>query len=290
MFNKAPTIALVAPSSIPQTSSLEASIALVESWGYNVVSGRNVAARHRYNAGNAAQRVDDLTWAMTDPQIDVVWLARGGYGLAHCLPRLPFDRFLDKVVIGYSDATALLGALRQSGNKSRLVHGPMLETLATDVDDETRATIRNLIAGDPAISLQGTSVDRAPLEPISGRVVGGNITVLASLAGTPWSPRSNDSILLLEDIGEAAYRIDRCITQLILCGAFEGVRAVGLGEFVRCSIPAEADYTPESLVSDLLEPLGLPVVRGLQFGHGSRNLAWPYGGLARLSQATIEFR
>ncbi|APZ42109.1 S66 peptidase family protein [Acidihalobacter ferrooxydans] len=283
------TIAIVAPSGIPDTESLHAGAELVKSWNHQIVFGRHVFARNHYNAGTPAERVEDLIWAMTAPEVDVVWMARGGYGQAHGLPHLPFERFLDKLVIGYSDATALLAALHQSPNNSKLIHGPMVEKLATDVDEQTRDWIRGQLAGRHADALQGTSVDRAPSAPIYGTVVGGNLTVLASLLGTPWGIRPKDAILLLEDIDEPAYRIDRSITQLILSGAFENVRAVGFGEFTRCPVPDEANYTLQNILSDLLAPLDIPVVHGLQFGHGARNQPWVYGSKAKLDQTTLSF-
>ena len=262
-------------------------MALLRDWGYDVIPGENLHASFRYNGGTAQQRAQDLNWALTSEDIDAVWLARGGYGCVHCLPHLPAALPKSRVLVGNSDATSLLSALYGRGH-THLIHGPMLESLATRVDDETRAGMRRLLATSEAPALRLDQLCGPPGN-VEGKLVGGNLTVLASVAGTPWAVREMQGIVMLEDVGEAAYRLDRCVMQLIGSGVLRAARAVVFGEFIRCTLPRDATFTIDDIIRELLEPLGLPVFTGAEFGHGSRNFPWMYGGYATLQEGAIKY-
>lgn len=280
------TIAVIAPASPPDRAGLERGISLIRSWGHEVIEGKHLSATWRYLAASHDQRLADLLWALQAPGIDVVWIARGGFGIQHALAELPPDSFGDRMVIGSSDATALLQCLHLRGH-ARLVHGPMVDTLATTVDDATRLQVRALLEHSESPIELTTQGAPAVKTSASGRLVGGNLTMLASMCGTPWKLDANGAILMLEDITEHAFRMDRSLLQLRLSGALAGVRAIVLGEFTRCHLPADADYTASELVADILRPLGVPIASGMAFGHGTTNLAWPYGRLARLEGSTL---
>jgi muramoyltetrapeptide carboxypeptidase len=269
------TIAVVAPAGIPKLEGVAAGVELVRSWGYEVVLAPNLGDRHFYNAGTAETRTQDLTWALTTPGIDAVWLARGGYGCVHCLATLPCEGLDGRPVLGCSDATSLFSALwkTRGGN---LVHGPMLETIATNVDDATRDRVRALLAGEVVAPIAGERLCGPEVE-VSGPVVGGNLCVLASVAGTPWALSARGAIVVLEDIGEAAYRLDRMVMQLRWSGALEGVAGIALGDFFQCKTPEGAAYSIEDVLQHVLAPLGVPVVGRMKIGHDKRNLAWRYG-------------
>ncbi|MBV8628732.1 MAG: LD-carboxypeptidase, partial [Paraburkholderia sp.] len=128
------TAAIVAPAGIPDMNNIARSVELLESWGLKVVMGKHVAAPFRYMAARNDERAADLCWALTDPSIDIVWAARGGYGSVHCLASLPLSVPCAKTVIGFSDLTAVFCAL-QSVPNVRLIHGPSLNGLAVKVDD-----------------------------------------------------------------------------------------------------------------------------------------------------------
>ncbi|HEY3600261.1 MAG TPA: LD-carboxypeptidase [Paraburkholderia sp.] len=280
MHFKGRTVGVVAPAGIPDMTSVERSIALLESWGLDVRVGPHVTDRFRYFAGTHENRAADLAWALTDPAIDIVWIARGGYGCVHCLPTLPSKVPCHKTVVGYSDATALFSALGKMPDV-RLIHGPTMHGLATKVDDESRHSILASLLDrqSEAISLQRL---HGPQTPVSGPLNGGNITVLASIAGTKWQADCHGAIVLLEDITELAYRIDRSVTLLKQSGSFDGAAAFVLGEFVRCPLPADADFTLHDMLVDLLKPFDVPIFAGLAIGHGTRNLSWTYGAAARI--------
>jgi len=281
------SIAVIAPAGVPEIADLETGMRLLREWGFHLIEGPHARARHRYQAGSVAERAADLAWALSAPGIDAVWLARGGYGCVQCLPGLPADLPRDRLVIGCSDATALLAALACRGH-THLIHGPMVEGLVARADETTRAWIRDLLMGGtlPEMKVQPVC---GPKEPVSGPLVGGNLTVLASLAGTPYAMRSADAIVVLEDVGEVLYRLDRCVMQLRLSGALRHARAIVLGEFVRCHPPRGAGYTVTEVLPDLFEPLGIPVYATAEIGHGERNLAWHYGGAATLRDGALQF-
>jgi muramoyltetrapeptide carboxypeptidase len=283
------TIAVIAPSGIPDQENLAQGVALLQSWGHRVILGRHIHQKWHYTAGTTQQRAEDLIWALTDPDVDVVWMARGGFGVQHCIPALPLLNATDRSVIASSDSTALLNYLYLHGHVN-LFHGPMVTSLANGVDVATRTAVRGMLDNPKASGV--IQCDNA-MEPVrgtlTGPLVGGNIAVLASLAGSEWPLRTQGAILMLEDTTEHAFRLDRFLLQLCASGALEGASAIVLGEFVKCYLPADADYTASELVFELLKPLGVPILTGAQFGHGTTNLPWPYGRTVTLSGTSIIF-
>ncbi len=287
MLHANATVAVVAPGGLVKTGSLESGLNLLSQWGFKVVFGKHLGDRHLFHAGTTAARTADLVWALSDPSIDAVWLARGGYGCTHCLPALAEKRFDNRPVIGFSDATAIFCALSKAGHTG-LVHGPVVGGIADKVDDTTRQRIYDLLRGRELEPLAGRHLC-GPNEAVSGPLAGGNLCMLASLAGTPWALQARGAIVILEDVGEAAYRIHRMLKQLVFSGAFDGVQAIALGEFVSCPVPEGGGFSLDDVLTDALSPLGIPVVAGFPIGHGQRNLAWRYGAPALLQAARLSF-
>jgi len=284
MLKRGATIAVVTPAGIPKEGGLAAGEALARSHGYQVVRAPHVGNEHHYLAGTTEVRTDDLLWALTAPGIDAVWLARGGYGCIHLLPSLPTEGLEERPLIGCSDATALFSALEKRGYRG-LIHGPMLETLATK-DQETQKRIFDILSGQTIAPIHAEPFC-GPLGEVSGRVLGGNLCVLASLAGTPWALKAEGAIVVLEEVTEVPYRIDRLISQLRWSGALDGAVGIALGDFVKCEPPEEAKYTLEDVLRDVLEPLGLPVWWKLASGHAKRNLAWQVGLSGKLGSGGL---
>ena len=281
MLSVGSRVAVVAPSGIFKPEKLKAGLDLIAGWGLEVVLGKNINAKHRYTAGTVEHRVSDLAWALTDESIDAVWFARGGYGTAQLLSALPWADCDGRPVIGFSDATALLVAMERLGIRGG-IHGPVLHSLAGHTSPDSVAALKKMLMEGGGYWLKGRHLC-GPHRAVQGRLVGGNLCVLASLAGTPWALRSNGAIVVLEDIGEPAYKLDRMISQLRVSGAFDGAAGIALGEFTSCQLPEGADWTLEELMGDLLAPLGLPVICGLPVGHGSRNRPWQVGAEGVLS-------
>jgi muramoyltetrapeptide carboxypeptidase len=284
MLARGSKIAVVAPAGIPDRNNLQEGIQLLTDWGYVPILGPHLFDQNNYTAGQARDRAADLQWALQASDLDAVWMARGGFGCAHCLPYLDWTAVRERLVIGFSDITALLYAL-SARTPAIPVHGPNLDRLAK-VSDQSREAMRSLLQSPAPSKWKLTQCCSSVPEEIEGPVIGGNLAVLASMVGTPWQVRMDDCLLLLEDIGEPAYRLDRLVTQLRQSGSLQQVRAVLLGEFIKSPLPQ--GVTLGELFAELLSGLNIPVFTGLPVGHGELNLPWYYGVRGRVSGDYLE--
>ncbi len=252
-------------------------LALLRESGFSVVQAPNLHRRTGYLAGGDGERLAGLE-ALLDAGVDVLIAARGGYGTTRLLPDLPWERLeaWGGWVVGFSDVTALHAALSPRFPVATL-HGPMVTTLGRD-PESTGRLLRYLRGATPSelFDLAGTVVLRGGVA--AGPAVGGNLSVLAALEGTPYRPSYEGAVLFLEDVGEPGYRLDRLLTQLRQTSALAGVRAVLAGELHRCGRD-EPGF--EARWHELLleaAPAGAVVVAGLSFGHGTVNVPFPLGG------------
>jgi muramoyltetrapeptide carboxypeptidase len=280
MLKQGARIAVVAPAGRFDKKRLNRGMNILHEWEYTLVPGPNLNAAHRYFAGTTEQRIEDLHWAMTDPDIDAVWFARGGYGTVQVLDMLPWDEMDDRPVIGFSDATAMFSAMIAKG-KGRGIHAPVIHSLADHVDEASRRSLKAWMSSGTIKDFPGKRLC-GHTESVEGEVVGGNLCVLTSLAGTQWALSAKDRILLLEDVGEVPYRIDRMITQLMGAGTFDGVRGIALGTFYGCEAPNDAGWSLGDILRERLSPLNVPVVAGMPVGHGPNNYPWQVGAYGRL--------
>lgn len=275
-------VALVAPSGPPPASRLADGIAVLESWGLEVVVMPNVAAGHRdhaYLAASDVERADDFTAAWADPDVRAVICARGGYGSQRMIDLVDWAtlRAADpKVFVGYSDATPLhLAVAAELGVVS--LHGPMVST--ADLLDHPAAQehLRATLFEPGTVQVLGGAAAHAVVGGrATGVTIGGCVSVLATSTGTASVPPSaSGGLLLLEDINEPAYRVDSYLTQLRRSGWLDGLGGVALGSWTDCE-PAEP------VVADVLGALGVPIVGELGFGHGPAPLTMPLGVLAEL--------
>ncbi len=279
-------IAVVAPSGIFDPDKLYRGMQVLAAWGYAPELLPGVGERHRYLAGTDAVRVEDLCRAFSGAY-DAVWMARGGFGLGRLLRELSWDAFEAIPFLGFSDGTALLAPLAARGRPA--VHAPVLTSLADLVDDASRAHLRDLLAGRPLQPLEGRHVC-GPRSRVRAPLRGGNLCVLASLCGTPWQLDARDALVLLEEVGEAPYRVDRLLRQLVDSGALDGAAGVVLGDFLGADAPPGADWSVVDVVVDELGARGIPIVAGLPVGHGTRNHAVPLGAVAELEDGALRVR
>lgn len=282
------TVAVIAPSSPVDGQRLTRGVALLESWGLRVRVGDHVLATAHQGmlAGSDAQRAHDLVAAWTDPDVRAVLAARGGYGVTRMLPLIDWTALAaagPRWLVGSSDVTALHAAVgRRLGLQT--LHGPMpaSELLAgEDADEHSAQVLRAALFGTDAGSVQGDPTWAWPQDSrrVTGRLVGGNLALLCSLTGTPGLPSAADAVVLLEDVDEAPYRIDRMLTHLRAAGWFAGAVGIVLGSFVRCGDP----QTLRAVVEDRLTDLGVPVLGGLPVGHGR-----PQESLVLGSEVTLD--
>ena len=276
-------IAAVAPSGAFDPARFEAGLALAREAGFDVVPLPDLMRPERYLAAPDAHRLAQLVDALTDPRWSAVWMVRGGYGLGRLLGQIPWDRLPRRPVLGFSDATALFAGL-YAADRGPCVHAPVLHSLG-GTDDESRAATWALLRGEPPAPMAGTTWVDGEAE---GPVLGGNLTMFASLCGTPWAVHARGHVVLLEDVGEAPYRLDRAIGQLRQAGFFDGVLGVALGEFSGCKPPEGATWSLDDALSDL-RGLGVPVIAGLPVGHAARNRPFVWGSRVRLGDGALSF-
>lgn len=302
-------LAVVACSSQVPQMELDAGIALLERLGFDVTVYPQTRTRHFTYAGTDEERAAALFDAAMDPKFQVVWCARGGYGATRILPwldRLEKERGIppQKLLIGYSDVTALHAFVGPRWGWQTL-HGLM--PASNDfvlTSDEVRATT-DLVQGkrSPLKWEKDRFAFLAPAlqEPIEAKLVGGNLTLLAAMCGTPYFPKLAGRLLFLEDVGEAWYRLDRMMTQLSQAGALDGVRAILLGNFKDCkddvTPPARQPGEPQKptlrqpisegeamneIFGSIGKRLGIPIIMGLPIGHGPDHWPLPLNASYRL--------
>jgi muramoyltetrapeptide carboxypeptidase len=269
-------VSIIAPAGPFDRESFEAGFDVLAR-RYEPVFDPGLYSSTRYLAGDDDRRLSELHHALRDDRTRAVFCARGGYGAMRLLKRLQLDSTPLKPLIGFSDITSLHLALLARGRTS--IHGPVLTQLAKQPPDSLERLYALLESDQPAPPLLGTRT----LVPgrARGRLVGGNLSVLTRLLGTPYFPDLRGALLFLEDVGERPYRLDRMWTHLDLAGAFTGAAGIVLGDFTRCEEP-QADYTSDTILGELARATNLPCAAGFPFGHSDINHALPHGCLAEL--------
>jgi muramoyltetrapeptide carboxypeptidase len=273
---------LVAPSGpLRDADELERSIANVRALGWEPVVGDYVLERDGYLAGTDAQRAADLNRFANDDAIDAVWCIRGGYGAMRLLRDLDFDAWArrPRALVGYSDITALHAAI---GQRADLVtfHGP---TARGELTPFTRDAFVRAVTTRDDIAVCGAGMVTLQPGQARGRLVGGNLALVASLAGTPYAPDMTDAILVLEDVSESVYRTDRMLTQLRLSGALDRVAGIVFGHFTDIpDDPTNVEWPIERLLAETAERLGVPCVANCPIGHVDDHVTLPLGAIAEL--------
>lgn len=280
------TVGLVSPATAAfETQPIEILQEALESLGFHVRLGENFYGRHGYFAGEDEARANDVNTFFADPDIRMIF-ARGGWGSARILPLLDFDAIANnpKVLLGYSDATALINGVHA---RTGLVtfHGPSpLDRFSADyfrriVMEGQAATMQNLAETDERKlvqtdhRLQTIRGGRA-----SGRILGGNLTVLTAILGSQYVPEFDNAILFLEDVNEAVYRVDRMLTQLSLAGILGKIRGFVFGRCTECG-PGTGfgSLTLEQVLKEHIERLDVPAFSGSMIGHIEQQFTIPLG-------------
>jgi len=287
------TVGLITPGSYLDDEGLEKAVENIIRLGFKVKMGANIRAKRGFNAGTDQQRLDDLHLMFSDDSVDAVWCARGGYGCSRLLPYIDYQLIKKnpKALIGYSDITALLNAIYK---KTGLVgfHGPVGASDFTDYTTEHFKALLMQAKNKHQIKPASENLEEEELAyhpktirsgTAEGELVGGNLSLLAAMAGTGYLPDVKGKIVFIEDIGEKPYRVDRMMTQLRQAWKLEDAAGIAMGVFADC----EADEDDLSLtlwetVKDRTENLGIPVVYGLSFGHIANQFTLPVGAKSRL--------
>ncbi len=277
------TLGLVAPSGyMPDPSVVDRAAAFFSTRGWRVEAGDSVFSREQRFAGPDELRLADLMRFGTDGAIDVVLAARGGYGLSRLLDAIDFAAIKARapVIAGYSDFTAFsLAYLARAGGVS--LSGPSAGDFGAPAPDPY--TVEHFFG---LIEARRYEIDVAldgPVGEHAGRLWGGNLVMIAALLGTPYFPRVRGGILVVEDVNEPAYKIERLFYQLAHAGALARQRAIVFGDFDPVTpMPNDNGFDLAAVVARVRDIAGVPVYTGLPYGHTARKLTLPIGARATL--------
>jgi len=274
----------------------------LEALGFEVKLGANAYARGTYLAGTDEQRADDINSMFADDSVDGIICFTGGWGTPRILPLLDYEliRTHPKVLMGFSDVTALINGVHE---KTGLVtfHGPVADTTLRPwtveqmerviMSDQPIGTLSNPPKPEDALINHDFRILTLRGGKARGPLIGGNMTMICSLMGTPWEVNTDGAILLLEDIHEDTYRVDRMFTQLSLGGKLDKVAGVAFGYCTECDPGRGPGFSFEQVLHHWLEPLGVPAVAGLAFGHLKEKLTLPLGleGTLDADTGTLSF-
>lgn len=279
------TVHIVAPAGPFDPPTFEKGLGVLGQ-RYSPIHQPDMYESWRYLAGPDARRTSELSRALTDSNARAIFCARGGYGVMRLLPSLPLKDMAPTALVGFSDITALHLPLQGLGRVT--IHGPVVTHLGTQPPEVQEYLFRLLESSEPPPPLQGT--DTYVPGVAEGRLLGGNLSVLSRLLGTPYMPPLDGAILLLEDVGEKPYRLDRIWTHLMLAGVFDKLAGIVLGQFTDCELKG-APYSSADVLRSLAEEVGVPCAAGFPIGHDIPNYPVALGTQVRLdaSAARLTF-
>jgi muramoyltetrapeptide carboxypeptidase len=272
------TMGIVAPAGPFDPDKFMKGKAVLESMGFQTIFDDSIFQKNGFLAGTDFQRADQVNHLFADPSVQAIICARGGYGSMRILSLLDFETIQKnpKIFLGFSDISALLSVFYDQCGLVTF-HGPLVTTLA-------RATEKTIMAMKTALvsdtSLELISEDGLVIKPgvCSGLMAGGNLTTLCHLVGTPFAPNFKGKILLLEDVGEMPYRIDRMLTQMKLAECFNDMAGLILGTFKKCGHLNDI----VDIFDNIFKDTDIPILAGFDMGHGIHNLTVPMGMRATL--------
>lgn len=291
LLKRGDTIGLAAPAGPIEEDVLRQGLQLLRDCGIKKVKyASDICRRDNYLAGSDQRRLEELHQLWDDDEVKIIIAVRGGYGCARLLPQLDFDliRQKPKILMGFSDLTILLNAIHQRTGVVTF-HGPMLSTLVRDGREALESALNELtVHAQQRLKINGLEILRPG--QAQGPLIGGNLACLTHLLATPYEPVWEGAILLLEEINESAYRIDRLLTQLSLAGRLDCLAGIILGDFLDSDSHSinGLDLVWQRLLD--LTPATLPVWANFPTGHGRRNLLLPIGRSVSMdgSSATLQ--
>jgi muramoyltetrapeptide carboxypeptidase len=289
-LKKGDVIGIVSPASSPDDfTRIEQGVKYLESLGYRVKLGKHIFKRYGYLSSTDDERADDLNEMFADEKVKAIICVRGGYGTPRLLDKVDYNLIKEKpkIFVGYSDITALQLAIFK---KTGLVtfSGPMLAVdIYSNFDSFAEDFFwRILTSREKKIEIKnpnGVELNTLKSGKATGTLLGGNLSLIASIMGTKYQPSFNGSVLVIEDIGEEPYRIDRYLSQLKNSGVLYKINACILGQFTDCA-PKEPEksLTLEQIFNDYLGNLKIPVISNLSYGHIPQKLTLPLGARVRV--------
>lgn len=295
-LNFGDTIGIIAPASAPpDPKAIDRAVIALEGYGFKVRLAKNVRARLGFIAGTDRARAEDVMAMFADKKVKAIHCLRGGYGVTRMLERLDFSVIArnPKIFSGYSDITGLHLAI-QKFSKFVSFHAPMVNgaLAAPDVPEFTKKSFfRAVMEAKPPGSISAgcpeNKIEILRRGMAEGELIGGNLSLLCALLGTPFAPSFKGKILFFEDVSERPYRLDRMLTQLLNAGVFSQVIGVAVGVNHDCddkkkNPSVEYEQSAADVIRERLATLRVPIVTGLPFGHVDLNATLPCGARAVL--------
>jgi muramoyltetrapeptide carboxypeptidase len=269
--NKAHKICIISPSGKVNSEFIDGAIIRLKDWGHEVVEGKYAREAFGRYAGTEEQRIYDLQTAINDESISAILCARGGYGIAQIIDRIDFSPLMQnhKLLIGYSDISVIHAVLSNMNIPS--VHAVMAKQITTLRDDSPSLIhLKSILEGKfPTYNIPHHDLNRTG--SVKGKLIGGNLSVIAGLRGTPYDLNYENAILFIEDIGEEPYRIDRILQNFRLSGVFDKISGLIIGHFTDCNDDHLMNKTLMEIIKNLTNGYDFPVCFGFPAGHEDEN-------------------
>ena len=287
-------IGIISPAFIPIKERLQKGIEYLQQKGFRVKTGANMGKEHAYFAGNDEQRVSDLHQLFADQEVDLIICARGGWGGLRLLDKIDYELIKNnpKPLVGYSDITTLQIAIWKN-TQIPSFSGPMVAVemgkgivpftekhFWDQINNEKTEYYINLTESGGKTFVPGIG---------SGLLLGGCLSLVSHLLGTPYSPDFDGAILFIEDVGEKPYKIDRYFAHLKQAGVFNKINGLILGDFIDCEAdPDEVSFSLQELIEQYFSDANYPVLTGFPYGHGDKKITMPVGVQASLDTTKNE--
>ncbi|CAM4418594.1 LD-carboxypeptidase [Zobellia roscoffensis] len=302
-LKKGDTIGLIAPGYAIKSSILEEAKKTLRSMGFKPYHTNRIIGNYGYLSNTDEERAKDLNEMFADPNIDGILCARGGYGCTRIMQMIDYENIKQnpKTFIGFSDITALLNGIHQETGLVTF-HGPVGSTLNDPYSirqlekvvmfPKQQLEIQNVDLLKPEFTTN-PEFERYTITPgkATGKIVGGSLTLINALVGTPNEIDFTGAIVCIEDVEEAPYRIDRMLTQLIEGKTFKKAAGILIGVCAGCNDSTNPDsFSLKEVILDRIKPLGVPAAYGMSFGHVENNFTFPIGTKASMNATTMKFQ
>ncbi|HEY8889487.1 MAG TPA: LD-carboxypeptidase [Clostridium sp.] len=280
------TIGLISPASPENIEAIKKGILFLKNQGFNVIEGTHINDKWGYLAGKDTDRAADVMEMFKNDSVDMILCIRGGYGTSRILPYLDFDviKKHPKIFAGFSDITVFLNSFYQKCGLTTF-HSPMGTSNLED-NETFKSFMFTLMEGYKPYTIKNPVEFKTNcITPgiAEGNLIGGNLALICNSLGTPYKIDMKDKILFIEDVGEAPYRIDRMLTQLLLAEKLQQCKGIILGQFKDCNLPHyERSLTLEEVLSDRLYDLNIPMFSGFCSGHDYPKLTLPIGARVKM--------
>lgn len=272
------TVLIISPAGRVLDNNIDNAVEILESWGLKVIIAANAKGEHHNFSGTKEERLADLQWALDHPEAKAIFASRGGYGAIHLLQDLDWSAFSNnpKLLIGYSDICNLHASINNLGVDS--VHGLMPNSFPHNKEESLSLETLKKALLEECYSIEYVAKAKQKEVEIEGEIVGGNLSILYSLQGTPYAPEYKGKILFIEDLCEYIYHADRMLNSLELAGVFKEIKGLIVGDFSDMK-DNERPFgeSLEEIIEKIATRNNVPTIWGLQTGHDTPTIALPLG-------------